>query len=421
MTQARLSLPRAGALTLALALGACAHRQKPPAAPPQVVQYEMEPIEIQATKTDAGVQIESYDAEELFEQAGAALSQNRHDDAVKLYDKLLARFGDSTYARPAMYNRGMYNRGLALRDKKDWAGAVDAFKAMAEKYPTHADTKDALFQLGACHAELKNWPASGEVFVRLLDRADLTADDRVEAMARRGFAQFSLTDLDAAEKTFRATLAYKQKIEGVERLATDFYLAFSQYHLGEITHQRFRAVALRLPEGQMERDLDQKATLLLQAQRAYIDTIKYGNPAWASAAGFQVGSLYEELYDAFIHAPEPSDLAADARRVYREELQKKIRVLLEKSVRWYKENLPQRAPLIRHPRRPPAAPPGPPPQPRARPAAGGRRRGQAADPLAPRGPEPCGKDGGHVRQCCLLDRRVDRQQRHRVAASPVIA
>jgi len=324
-------------LALALAAGACGSRlsQTSPATPAgPVVRYDMEPIEIEAKHGPAGVQIESFDAEELFEQAGSALSQKRYDDAVRLYDKLLASFPESPYARPAMYNWG-----LAFRDKKDWNGAVEAFKELIEKHGSHADAKDGLFQLGACYAELANWPASAEVFVRLLDRQDLTADDRIEAMARRGFAQFNLTDLEAAEKTFRAVFAYKQRIEHEERLATDFYLAFSQYHLGQINHQRFRSVSLRLPEAQMDRDLDQKASLLLQAQRAYIDTIKFGNPAWASAAGFQVGSLYEELYDSFMTAPVPPDLKGEARDVYVAELHKKIRVLLEKSVKWYRENL----------------------------------------------------------------------------------
>jgi tetratricopeptide (TPR) repeat protein len=324
-------------LCAALALGACATggTQAPPANPATpAVHYDMEPIAIEAKGGGAGVQIESFDAEELFEQAGAALSQKRYDDAVRLYDKLLASFPESSFARP-----GMYNRGLAFRDKKDWNAAVEAFKGLVDKYASHADAKDGLFQLGACYAELTNWPASGQVFVRLLERQDLTADDRIEAMARRGFAQFNLGDLDAAEKTFRGVFSYKQHIENEERLATDFYLAFSQYHLGQINHQRFRAVALRLPESQMDRDLDQKASLLLQAQRAYIDTIKFGNPAWASAAGFQVGSLYEELYDSFMNAPVPRELKGEARDVYLAELHKKIRVLLEKSVKWYRENL----------------------------------------------------------------------------------
>lgn len=326
-------------LAAACTLGAaCAGRQQTPPANPAAptVHYDMEPIAIEAKRVPGqdGVQIESFDAEELFEQAGAALSQKRYDDAVRFYDKLLGSFPDSGYARAAMYNRG-----LAFRDKKDWAGAVAAFKSLVEKHESHADAKDGLFQLGACYAEQTNWPASAEVFVRLLARKDLTADDRIEAIARRGFAQFNLSDLDAAEKTFRSVFAYKQSIEQQERLATDFYLAFSQYHLGQITHQRFRSVTLRLPEAQMDRDLDQKASLLLQAQRAYIDTIKFGNPAWASAAGFQVGSLYEELYDSFMNAPVPGELKGEAREVYVSELHKKIRVLLEKSVKWYRENL----------------------------------------------------------------------------------
>ncbi len=291
-------------------------------------------MHIDATQGPAGVQIDAYDAPELFERAGAALSDKRYDEAAKVYLKLLKSFPESAYARASHYNLG-----LAYIGASDWAAAAEAFKALIEKYPTHADAKDALFQLGACHAEQKNWPASGEVFARLLERSDLTSDDRIEALARRGFAQFNLGDLDTADKTFRAVLNYRHKIENEERLATDFYLAFSQYHLAQISHQRFRAVELRLPEAQMDKDLDEKARLLLQAQRAYIDTIKYGNPAWASAAGFQVGSLYEELYDAFMRAPVPPELQGEAREVYQEELFRKIRVLLEKSMRWQRENL----------------------------------------------------------------------------------
>src|SRR5262249_25041286 len=126
-------------------------------------------------------------------------------------------------------------------------------------------------------------------------------------------------------------------------LETDFYLALALYELGEITHERFRAVTLRLPEAHMSADLDEKARLLLAAQRQYIETIKLGNPQWAAASGYQIGSLYEELSDAFMHAPVPPELRRPEARekldVYYEELQKKIRVLLEKSVRTHEANL----------------------------------------------------------------------------------
>lgn len=328
---------RIACLFLGLAAG-CGTRagQGPGAAtgPAPVVRLEMEPLKIEATTDDGGTHLEAYDASELFERAGQALSDKRFDVAGRTYAKLLKEFPESTYVRPTLYNFGLAHIG-----NKDWAAAVDAFKSLADRYPNHPDAKDSLFQLGACYAEQGNWPASAEVFARVLERADLNADDRIEAIARRGFAQFNLGDLDTAEKTFRAAMAFKQKIETEERLSTDFYLAFSQYHLGQIFHQRFRGTPLRMPEAQLDKDLEEKAHLLLTAQRAYIDTIKFGNPAWASAAGFQVGSLYEELYDAFVNVPIPPELDAEGRAIYQEELHKRIRILLEKSMRWQRENL----------------------------------------------------------------------------------
>lgn len=339
MRQATLNVRRARTyLLMAVFASACAttanqNRGTEQGAGP-VTQLEMDPIKIEATSSADGVRIDAFDAPELFEYAGKALSDKKWDDAVSTYQKLLKNFPDSSYARPSLYNMG-----LAQIGKKDWPAAIESFRTLSERYPTHVDAKDSLFQLGACYAEQGNWPASAEVFARILDRGDLNADDRIEAIARRGFAQFNLNDFDTAEKTFRLAMVYKQKIENEERLSTDFYLAFSQYHLGQVYHQRFRKAELRLPEAQLDRDLEEKAHLLLTAQRAYIDTIKFGNPGWASAAGFQVGSLYEELYDAFMNVPIPSELNGEAKQVYREELQKKIRILLEKSLRWQRENL----------------------------------------------------------------------------------
>jgi outer membrane protein assembly factor BamD (BamD/ComL family) len=322
-------------LLLAGFLPGCATQRAalPPAAQAPL-ELEMEPIKIEATHGPAGVQVASYDAQELFEQAGAALSQKRPDEALGLYARLLEAFPDSSYARSAHYNKG-----LAHQDKKDWSGAAAVFQAFVAKYASHADAKDAYFQLGATYAELENWPASAETFSRVLERTDLTADDRVEALARRAFAQFNLADLDTAERSFRSVLAFRDKVANEERLATDFYIAFTQYHLGQISHRRFRTVALRATEALMTRDMEEKARLLLESQRRYIDAIKVGHPGWASAAGFQVGSLYEELHDAFMAAPIPSELDQEGRTVYLDELRKKIRILLEKSLRWYRENL----------------------------------------------------------------------------------
>lgn len=322
-------------------VGGCAHAPTTPATPASgapVTEYEMEPIKITAVNGPDGMHLETFDAAELFEQGGKALGEKRYDDALVAYERLLKEFDDARYIKA-----GLYNAGLAHQGKKDWAGAVARFKTLVDRFPESTDAKDGLFQLGATYAELGNWSASAETLARVLERKDLTADDRLEALGRRGFAQLQLKDLETAEKSFRSAVAYFHQIEKEERLESDFFVALALYHIGEISHERFRSVALRLPETQMSADLDEKARLLLLSQRQYIDTMKLGNPEWAAASGFQVGALYEELYDAFIHAPVPPDLlrpeAAEKREVYYGELRKKIRVLLEKSGHWHDENL----------------------------------------------------------------------------------
>jgi TolA-binding protein len=331
----------ASALSVAV-LPACATTSAPPVTTPAsapVTTIDMEPMKIQAVKDpEGGVHIESFDANELFERASAALSEKRFDDAIRDYDRLLKEFADSRYAKAALYNSG-----LAYQGKKDWNAAIAQFKVLIAKYGETSDAKDAQFQVGASYAELENWPTSAEVFAQILERKDLTADDKIEALGRRGFAQFRLKDLDTAERTFKSALSYFQQIETEERLQTDFYLGLCKYHLGEIPHERFRAAPLRLPEKQMGIDLEEKAHLLLVAQRQYIDTVKLGNAQWASASGYQIASLYEEFYDALIHAPIPPELLGKAndekREVYYDQLRKRIRILLEKSLRYHEQTL----------------------------------------------------------------------------------
>jgi TolA-binding protein len=331
-----------GLVVCAAGAAACAGKSKndvavvPPGA--QVEHVEMDPIKISAVRGPDGVHLETYDVTELFEHAGAALSERRFDDAIRDYDRLLKEFPDTRFTKAALYNCG-----LAFQGKKDWPSAIARFQTLATAYAGTSDAKDALFQIGASYAELGNWPTSATIFAEILERKDLTADDKIEAMSRRGYAQFQLRDLDTAERTFSSALYYFRSIEKEERLQTDFYLGLVKYHLGQIPHERFRAIPLRLPERQMAIDMEDKAHQLLAAQRQYIETIKLGNPQWAAASGYQIGSLYEEFYDAFIHAPIPPELIGDSnqekREIYYDELRKRIRILLEKSLRTHEQNL----------------------------------------------------------------------------------
>ena len=270
----------------------------------------MEPIKIEAVKGPDGVHIESFDAAELFEQGGAALSEKRYDDAITAYDRLLKEFADSRYTKAALYNCG-----LAYQGKKDWPAAIARFKVLSDQYGDDARRQ------GRAVPDGRVLRGAGE----LADlgrgvRADPAAQGPERRRQDRGAGAARVRPVQAqgpghrrADVQVGAGLL-PARSSSQERLQTDFYLGLCKYHLGEIPHERFRAAPLRLPEKQMRTDMEEKARLLLFAQRQYIDTIKLGNPQWASASGYQVASLYEEFYDAFIHAPMPPELLGRRQR-----------------------------------------------------------------------------------------------------------
>ena len=96
---------------------------------------------------------------------------------------------------------------------------------------------------------------------------------------------------------------------------------------------------MRLPERQMARDLEAKARQLLVAQSRFLDAMRVNNGEWATAAGFQIGSLYREFYDDLVGAPVPPALTGEAREVYLEEVRKQVKTLLQKAISIHEKNL----------------------------------------------------------------------------------
>ncbi|MSP63868.1 MAG: tetratricopeptide repeat protein [Myxococcales bacterium] len=292
------------------------------------VRIVMEPLKIEVSRGKEGEQrIEAFDAATLFEQAGADLNQQRYAEAAAGYDRLVKDFPDSRFVLASLYNAG-----LALEGQKDYPGAVSRYRVLVEKHGDTRDALDALFKMGACQAEIGNWAASADTFSEVLKRKNLSTGDYIEAMGRRGVAQYNLKDSVNAERTFREALAWYREHETVERLESDFFLALCQYYMGEITHDQFRAAPVRLPEKQMKQDLEAKARLLIVAQARYVDTARIRNAAWATAAAYQMAMLYRELYDALMGAPIPPQLNEEGKQIYLDELKKTIEPLLRKAI-----------------------------------------------------------------------------------------
>ena len=89
----------------------------------------------------------------------------------------------------------------------------------------------------------------------------------------------------------------------------------------------------------MQRDLIAKAELLLQAQAGYLRTMRHGDPEWATAASYRIGTLYLHLHEAMEKSPVPDDLTTEEAEVYRNLLRRRTAVLLRKALRVFEMTL----------------------------------------------------------------------------------
>jgi TolA-binding protein len=314
-------------LLLLTLLAGCAHTT---ASKTVGTRIEMEPLHFEAREG----KVEIADPAALFERAGAQFNEHDFAGAAGSYDELVRKYPDSRFVVPSLYNAG-----LSLENAGEFDAAAERYRTLITRGTPPTDVLDAQFRLGALHASRNNWAAAAQVYVDILERKDLTASDRVEAMARRGVAQFNLKDLVAAERTLREQQAYVKKIGDSERLDTDYFVAEAAYYLAEVAHEEYRVLPVRLPEKRMYEDLEAKARMLKLAQVRYLDCMRVNNAEWTTAAGYQFALLYRELYDDLVGAPVPPQLNGEARDVYLEEVKKKVRPLLEHAIHFHERNV----------------------------------------------------------------------------------
>ena len=292
-------------------------------------QVEMDPVRIQAHRDDSGqLRLEAYDAQSLFQAANRELSQGHCDRALPLYDRLADQFRDSRFVSASLYNAGLCSEELH-RD----AAAIQRYELLQSRLPDSPDIKDSLFRQGGCLERLSRWNEVVSAFERVLAREDLSGDERMEAMVRRGVGVFQLGELDRADALMREAIVYYRHGSGAEPIQTDYFMGQAQYMVGEVLRTRMEAIRFSPSEAAMRIELEEKSRLLLDAQAAYILAIRVTNPHWAAAAGYRIGTLFSTLYDHIMAAPVPPELDAEQREIYFQELRRQIQPLVDKAVR----------------------------------------------------------------------------------------
>lgn len=310
----------------------------PPPSPPPITKPDrtirFEPVIIQPSRES--VELSALDDTQLNAIGNTAMAAGDNAKAVIHFERLADFFPESTL-RPV----ALYKAGLLLEKMKDYAGALSRFLEAAKADGETAEGGEARFKAADEYFFLGDYEAAITLLQPLSYATYLPGVRHAEADTKRAVCLFTEGKYDDAEKLLRAVL---KDIDANYRDEThDGYLpSQAQFYLAEIFRQRFLELKLdpigRTKE-QLGDDLEHKAELLLTAQGHYLRCIRYGHPEWATASGYRIGELYQNLYQQMIDAKPPAEINAEEADAYHEELNNRVRVLVTKAIDAYEQTL----------------------------------------------------------------------------------
>lgn len=309
--------------------------------------------------------LEMYDAETLFQRALDLLDGGAWADAALYFERLIREFPDHSRVLLSHYNRAVCYIHLERGDEA--VAAVDKYLELLPASASERDRLDGRFKRGQALAVAKRYSEVVELFDTMLGE-NLLVEDRIEALVDAGVGHYMLGQDDAegphrytAEYRFlEARRLYRQASERA-RLDVAYFVAQSAFYLAELARLEFGEYKMRLPtdeeiakaneiaakrgaldtvslEKLLGEQLEEKCQRLLRAQYAYLRAIREGHAGWASAAGYNVGRMYEDLHEEIRSLPAPADLNPEATALYQTMVRKKIMILLEKAEKTWATN-----------------------------------------------------------------------------------
>ncbi|MCX7944189.1 MAG: tetratricopeptide repeat protein [Deltaproteobacteria bacterium] len=273
-----------------------------------------------------------YDDIELNKIGSQYFENKDYKNAADCFRKIIENYPKSSFFKTAVYNLA-----LSLEMLEECEEAKKYYKMYSELTDVSKDI-DYKFRQGYVAICLNELDEAERIFLELINYS-LSDMDIIEAKTNLGVIKFNKKEYNEASEYFNRVIIDYSKLSKERYIENNFFVAQSIFYLGEIEANKMKDIVLQFPQEILEERLEEKARLLLSAQNYYLRVIRTGNIFWATAAGFKTGELYEVFYDHLINAPIPEELTDEQKEIYKEELKKRISVLITKAVRVYEATI----------------------------------------------------------------------------------
>lgn len=266
--------------------------------------------------------------EALFVAARIEESIASYAAAAALYEQLAARYPQSSHAPAALRSAGVLRQTMGQPDR-----AVVHYATYEKQFKGRPETRDIAFQKGLLLMEKKDARGAAAAFAEF---ARSYPDDArvIQAHVREAESHMKMGADNRAKDALGRALARYRSHKKDEDAA--LYAAEARYLQGELIFREYEAIKIAGRPRQMARALEEKAKLLDDARKIYLDVVSYRVPEWATAALFRIGQAYASFAKAMREAKVPRDLSKEEQEIYRDELQKSVVMIEDKALDSYR-------------------------------------------------------------------------------------
>lgn len=251
------------------------------------------------------------------------------DRAADAYELVAKNYPRTDRGPDALFDAGVLRQALGQSDK-----AIDHYQQYARRYRKRDDAEEVAFRIAVVHEEAKQYRSAYKAY-RDYEKRYPRGKFRIEALARAGRTAMRMGQPKRARDPLEATLRAFSKQSGDAKAEAAPWAAEARYLQGELIYRQYADIDLSVKPQKLQRTLDKKTALLEKAQGVYLEVVELGDPRWATAALYRMGSVFEEFASSLRRAPTPAGLSDADAKAYRDQLDMYVIGVEEKAISLY--------------------------------------------------------------------------------------
>lgn len=262
-----------------------------------------------------------------FEQAGDL------NKAVKTYERMIQEQPNISFA-DELYIKS----GLLYEKMENFVRASDTYMKLVQIQPHSKFSPRALIYAAKCYEQMKLVNKAKETYQRYVSTyPNDDPDDYIESLYNIAEISFNQGMTSKALAEYGAVINKYNELRRLRKPVDEYLAAKAQYMIAEINFEKYKEVQIVPP---LNVSFTKKTQLLKVVLNEYGNAGKFKVADWTTASLFKSGLTVENLAEAVLNSPAPSELTPEEKQDYLNKLnEQQVIPLKRKALEFYKANV----------------------------------------------------------------------------------